>query len=160
MDSFNTIIGSGGFGLIVGRDEDNDSKEPIVAKFLYKSSGTKDVCDDAELEYNKHLDIYNAFEFAKEPPYSQICISKPLAFDRYPIIKFGKEFSCYYIMTKLKSIDDKGLYHIVNNSFENMNKIIGRDNMNKIIGRDNTKEVSENNPSRGFFATYRRVYLF
>lgn len=148
MDSFDTIIGSGGFGLVVGRDKDNNSREAIVAKFLYKSGGAKDVCDDAELEYNKHLDIYNAFELAKDPIYSQICISKPLAFDRYPIVKFGKEFSCYYMMTKLQSIDDKGLYHIVNNSFENMNRI---------IGRDYAKAVSENNPPRGFFATYSYI---
>jgi hypothetical protein len=130
------VIGSGGFGLVV-----QFSNKPIVAKLLYKSS-----CDDAKIEYNKHLDIYTSFNNIKNEKYlNDVCISIPLGFDSEEIIYSNYVYSCYYIMTLLHSLGNEGLYHIIDNSHHNMNKQIG-----KVF----TLPISQNNPSRGFFANY------
>ena len=60
----------------------------------------------------------------------------------------GKEYSCYYLMTELYPLDKNGLYHIINDEYEGLNKV---------VGRLYTEPVSENNPSRGFFGTYSYI---
>jgi hypothetical protein len=54
MENFDQLIGSGGFGLVVGHN-----KEDLAAKFLYGNA-----CEDAKLEYQKQDDIYDAFLLA------------------------------------------------------------------------------------------------
>lgn len=141
MDDFANIVGSGGFGLVVAHNKKN-----IVAKFLYESK-----CADAEKEFKVHSDIYQAFEIVKRQNpamFSQISIPEPLGYDDEIIIKFGNVFNCYYIMSRLKTINSKGLYHIVKDSIPMVNKE---------IGRVYSEPVSAQNPSRGFFASYEYI---
>lgn len=139
MDDFNLIIGSGGAGLVVAHNRD-----PIVAKYLYESK-----CADAEQEYKIHSEIYSAFEMAKRAnpdAYTQLYIPKPLGYDKENVIKFGRLFSCYYVMTRLNNIDNQGLYHVVKDSMKST--------VNRQIGKVYKDPISNTNPSRGFFATY------
>lgn len=136
IKNFDQVIGSGGFGLIV-----RHSSEPLVAKLLYDSS-----CDDAEIEYKKHLDIYKTFRKVKNPEYSKLCVSKPLAYDRENVIFNGNMFSCFYIMTLLNSLGNEGLYHIIDDSYKHT--------VDRAIGRVYSQKISDANPSRGFFASY------
>ena len=140
MDNFDEIIGSGGYGLIVG-----DKK--LVAKLLYKR---KD-CSTSKEEYEKQTDIYNTIKAYRED--DKICVSKPLAYSMESIEKFNMQFSCFFLMKRLNNLNqvlgtDDGLYHIVNDEYSHMNKK---------IGRVYNQPISEENPSRGFFATYSYI---
>lgn len=139
MDDFKEIIGSGGFGLIV-----KHTSKPVVAKFLYEAG-----CKDASVEYNYHKDIYNVFARIKDPRYSQLCVPEPYGFSNEDVIAFGKYFSCYYMMALLEKLDDNGLYHIIKDSMKK--------SVDKIIGRRYGEPVSDENPSRGFFASYSYI---
>jgi hypothetical protein len=73
-----------------------------------------------------------------------------MAYSAEHIHKFGRDFSCFYIMSKLHNLDRvlgnrNGLYHILKNDYSQFNKPVGR-----VYG----EPISEFNPSRGFFATY------
>ena len=149
MENFDKIIGSGGFGLIVKhKDED------VVAKMLYGGG-----CDASEIEFRKHERIYQAFQKVKTylPPhtlYNQICISKPLGFDRDSVVKFGQSFDCFYLMTLLKNLDQElarsaGLYHVIDDGYKAY--------VDKVVGRRFSEPISTQNPSRGFFASYSYI---
>nr|QBK87532.1 MAG: hypothetical protein LCMAC201_04430 [Marseillevirus LCMAC201] len=141
QSTFNKILGAGGFGVIIKKEDSN-----IVGKFLIDP---KD-CNEAEIEYRKHLAAYEAFKYAqaKTNKYPQLCISRPLDFSNKSQIVMGKRYSCYYLMTELYSVDKNGLYHIVSQQ-ETYQKLL-----NRVVGKHYDLPVSEENPSRGFFATY------
>lgn len=135
MDEYDKIIGSGGFGLVVKSNQTN-----TVVKLLYSAKS----CEDAQIEYLTHLSIYdNIKQYLSK---YQLCISAPIDYENTTIVKFSKEFSCYYRMSYINSFDKNGLYHIILKE-ENVHM------MNKLIGRVYTEPVSSSNPSRGFFAT-------
>lgn len=139
MDNFNEIIGSGGFGLILKHD-----LKPVVAKLLYEAG-----CKDASVEYNYHREIYGVFAGINNPRYAQLCVPEPYGFSNEDVIAFSKYFSCYYMMSLLEKLDDNGLYHIIKDSMKK--------SVDKIIGRRYGQPVSEDNPSRGFFASYSYI---
>lgn len=149
INDYNTIIGSGGYGLILK----NDNKDTVI-KLLYNGG-----CKQAGIEYFKHLILYKILSKKTTTIASQVCIAKPLIFNQKPIIKNGQHFSCFYEMSLLHSIDpylsiapsggNNGLYHIISDSAGNV--------FNKKFGRIYNKPISDENPSRGFFATY--IYI-
>lgn len=137
-EDFTEIIGGGGYGTII-----KSNSGDIIGKFLNRNGQ----CGASKIEFEKHLKIYNAFETAiAASDYDQFCISKPIAFNTNTTTVLGTEYSCYYLMTLINPIDQNGLYHIVSQEEY-------APTMNKVIGRRASEPISDNNPSRGFFAT-------
>jgi hypothetical protein len=133
------IIGSGGYGLIIKHPTEN-----IVGKLLYGED-----CSNAGKEYQKHLDVYRAFESIAQNrytdsnfDYSELCLPEPLGFENRTVAYKGQMYSCYYLMTLIPSLTkEQTLYHIVQKGYS-----IG------LRGRIADEPISEDNPSRGFFA--------
>lgn len=137
LQKFNKIIGSGGFGLILKR-EDKDQ----VVKLLYSGG-----CKQAREEYEKNMAVYNALSVGK---YDQITVPKPLMFNMENIKKNDMNYSCFYIMSYIHPIKgEKVLYHIINDEYKSL--------FNKVVGRVYSNPVSDKNPPRGFFATYEYI---
>jgi hypothetical protein len=152
MKHFTKIIGSGGFGLIV-----KHKSMPVVMKLLYDGN-----CDDSKIEFEKHYNIYSAFSLASKKlsieysnlasNYKEICVSRPLAFENRKIEMFDKIFACYYLMSFLNPLtlnNNSSLYHIINDEYKST--------VDKSLGRVYSLPISENNPSRGFFASYSYI---
>ena len=141
MSQFNKVLGAGGFGVIIKKKGTN-----TVGKFLHNA--TK--CDEAKVEYQKHLAAYVAFQEAqaKTTDYPRLCVSQPIDFKSIPATVMGRDYKCYYLMTELHPLDENGLYHIISQQplYESL--------FNKKVGQSYKEPVSDENPSRGFFATY------
>ncbi len=144
LTKFTQIIGAGGFGLVVKQEN-----SIVVGKFLINP---KD-CNEAKVEFSKHYRIYEAFKTSqsKTNKYPQLCLSTPLDFSNIPAQIRGKTYDCYYLMTELPQLNENGIYHIINND------VFHEKQYNKVIGRKYSEPVSDENPSRGFFATYNYI---
>lgn len=139
---FGKVLGAGGFGIVIKKHGSNE-----VGKFLINPRE----CSEAEIEYGKHLMVFNAFASVRSPKYSHICVSKPISFSDRPM-EIGKRFyTCHYMMTELYPLNESGLYHVVSQQPQY------EKTMNRIVGRAYNEPVSSSNPSRGFFATYSYI---
>jgi hypothetical protein len=134
---YNQIIGAGGYGIIIKHDIENS-----VMKLLYNARN----CNESEIEFRIHSEIYEKLLPYLSQPGSQICMSQPMDFSNEPILKFDNRFICNYRMSLIHALYGQILYHIILK--EEYNEIF-----NKEIGRSYSQPVSEKNPSRGFFAT-------
>lgn len=141
MNKYDTVLGSGGFGMIVS----NTSGKNVV-KLFYK----EDTCGEMRKEYLSFTTAYNALE---DYPLIQLAIPEPKKIDNKSIEFKDSTFQCGIEMEKITpvpSMVDKnnGIVHII---LKEDYKSSGM--MNKEVGRRYGKEISKNNPSRGFFAT-------
>lgn len=139
ITKYNTVLGSGGFGMIISEPSGMN-----VVKLFY----TKDTCGEMAKEYESFVTAYNALE---DNPFPQISIPEPKKLDNRNISFKAKSFQCGIEMKRVQPIpimaDKKnGMIHII---LKEENKRM----MNREVGRKYGSPPSEENPSRGFFAT-------
>lgn len=132
------VIGSGGFGKIIYSKE-NDK----VVKLIY----TLDDCFIGEIEYKKHLNIYEKIKTLLSYNNSlQISTPKPIGFLNNKLTYDKNVYGCGYVMKYMPHLEIiDGLIHII---FKSEHKKI----FNRLVGRKYNEEISKDNPSRGFFA--------
>jgi mannose-6-phosphate isomerase-like protein (cupin superfamily) len=139
VDKYTTILGSGGFGLVVYNPSDN-----MVMKLIYKESQ----CAEASIEAGYHKRVYEKIqEWLVKHPKDQINVIKPYGYRDQAIVWNDQFFRCSYVMDLIRPIPGfKSLVHVI---LKEENKHI----LNKEVGRIYTQPISKTNPSRGFFAT-------
>jgi len=142
LTGFTEIIGSGGFGMIVKHENQED-----VIKLFYRN---KD-CQTASEESSRHLEAYKAIKkITKERPGLQISTSQPIAFRDEAVQFRDTEYRCAYVMKYMESIPGYKLIHIIlKDEYERM--------VNRNVGRSYMEPISDANPSRGFFATSKYI---
>jgi hypothetical protein len=144
LNTYNQIVGSGGFGLVLKNDKNQ------VIKLLYSGG-----CNDAKKEFEKNKAVYDAF--IMRSTHLQLVVPRPLVFNMENVEKNNVNYSCFYIMTYLHPIppltggesEYPVLYHVINNEYEPL--------FNKVVGRVYTLPISDKNPPRGFFASYNYI---
>ena len=141
MSKYRNILGSGGFGMIVSSTTGNN-----VVKLFYK----EDTCGEMGKEYEAFVTAYNALE---DNPLPQLSIPEPKKLDNRTITFRNTTFQCGIEMkrvTPIPSMTDKrnGMVHVVlKESYKDSGSV------NKEVGRRYGETISNQNPSRGFFAT-------
>lgn len=137
------VIGSGGFGKIIYNKYNNS-----VIKLIY----TLDDCFTGELEYKKHMKMYNKIkELLSYNENLQISTSEPLGFLNDKILFEGQLYGCGYSMKYIPHLNVlDGLIHIIYKSEH-------KKNFNRFVGRKYNEEISKDNPSRGFFADIQYI---
>jgi hypothetical protein len=132
------VIGSGGFGKIIYNKE-NDK----VVKLIY----TLEDCFIGEIEYKKHLNIYEKIKTLLSYNNSlQISTPKPIGFLNNKLTYDKNVYGCGYVMKYMPHLEIiDGLIHII---FKSEHKKI----FNRLVGRKYNEQISKDNPSRGFFA--------
>jgi|LauGreDrversion4_2_1035121.scaffolds.fasta_scaffold19317_7 hypothetical protein len=138
LDDKYEVIGSGGFGKIIYKKDDDK-----VIKLIY----TLDDCFIGEIEYKKHLNIYEKIKTLLSYNNSlQISTPKPIGFLNHKLAYDKNVYGCGYIMKYMPHLEIiDGLIHII---FKSEHKKI----FNRLVGRKYNEEISKDNPSRGFFA--------
>jgi hypothetical protein len=137
MTQYDTILGSGGFGMIVSGDTTTD-----VAKLYYLQTSCKDMYN----EYNLQLAAFNAVD---DFNLTQVTVPQPKKFDTEAIVFSGQKFSCGIEMKRVFPIP---LMSRLRNGFVHI--ILSRSNEEgKEWGKNTREVVSDTNPSRGFLAT-------
>jgi hypothetical protein len=137
VNNYTTILGSGGFGLVVFDPIGN-----TVLKLMYDY---KD-CLVASEEFTRHKLVYNKYlEFITAYPQIPIYVAKPIAYRDSPITWRNRTYPCGYIMGKIDPIKTDLIHIVLKPGYES--------SINKLIGRIYEDPVSETNPSRGFFGS-------
>ena len=145
IKEYNIVIGSGGNGKIIRHDTRDN-----VVKLLYNAK----TCSESKHEFDIHKVIFiQLWKYMKynasleEKKINQLYIATPIDFQDHKITKNGDIYSCGYTMSLIHPIKKNGpLYHIIlKKEYERL--------FNKSVGKIYTEEISEKNPSRGFFAS-------
>ena len=140
INTYTSVLGSGGFGLILA--EPSGSR---VVKLYYDPGA----CRDMNKEFEMLQRVYTAFQ---EHPIPQVLVPQPIQVDNTPFQYQGREVLCGIEMSRLQPIalmrDAKNpmVHVILKKEYEAMEMI------NKELGRGYGKPISDENPSRGFFA--------
>lgn len=133
LSSYDYIVGSGGFGLIIG-----SKNKKAVMKLLYDQKS----CEKSEFEFLTHKEIYKSLYPLL---LNGTIVSKPINFINVPLTIMGKNFLCSYKMDLILPLFDNDLYHIILK--EDYGGLF-----NRRIGRVSSQPISSENPPRGFFA--------
>ena len=139
VEDYTTILGSGGFGMILG-----EPTQTRVVKLYYN----KLACRDMQNEYRILQKVYDAFE---EYPIPQVLVPKPIQIDNTPFRFQERDILCGIEMSRLQPLEimrDKA------NPIVHVLLAYGMDEstINKEMAKDASEPISDKNPSRGFFA--------
>jgi len=146
LKNYTKIIGSGGFGLILG---DNDNN---VVKLFY----TVKNCASAQSESQTHLSVYQKlqeFVLSSKTNY-QIYTSKPYGYRDDKISHLNQEFNCAYLMSYIKPVKIDQTYPYLIHLILKEEYI---NHYNKVVGRVYTSPPGDDNPPRGYFATIDKI---
>ena len=139
LSKYKNIIGSGGYGMIVSSNTGSN-----VTKLYYKM----DTCNEMGHEYIYFITAFNALE---DNPYPQISIPEPKKIDNRKILFGQRAFQCGIEMKRVKPLEimshyNNGITHVIL-------KEDYKPGLNREKPRISDSNISDTNPSRGFFAT-------
>jgi hypothetical protein len=145
ITKYNTIIGAGGFGKIY-RSDDGKS----VVKLLYQGK-----CSDAKKEHDIHNKCYVLMkDYIKDNMWpSQTLIALPLEFSRTSFVKNLEKYDCGYSMSYIRNIGEYKIPDTTDRLYHLIFKDEYEGTLNKDVSRDYSGDISESNPSRGYFIT-------
>jgi len=143
LEEYTDIIGGGGFGIIA-----KHSRKDEVVKLLFKSED----CNNAEIEFRMNRKVYESIKLIEESyPSLRVNTPIPIHFSNDPVETKMGSFKCYYSMSLINTLpNSKYLFHtVLKDEYENI--------MNKLISKNYKDPVSDENPARGIFYTYKKL---